>query len=489
MSKLHKDDEISLIVQEDPTPGRQLLTKRERKKNISFLTISTFLASSANSIHFAFYSLYFTKLCENIGIENSERIIGITTTVAAFVAIIGIILADYLNLLVGYKRVFIIAQALIALAFSFFLFDEFNRLGLVIAAAMILSLGFSLNESPYAIILTETAGEDKKGTISALTSFFGRFGEVIILVIVFIVTYVLGITYTNNERSYYYLFAAIAVALIAIGIVFFVTDPSRKYKEIALKEQEIEQSQEQLNEDEEEVEEPIEMQEKKTGFIRGFIDTFKDKWVLRIAFTFFMDALLWGIALGVHWPGLQSDDLFIQDLALKDNETSLLLLATSLTVLALMYFGKFVDKFGAKLFLFISEICGLLWIILSVVYTYLVFYLQEQFLWIMIIARISLGASIALWIPSTTALFTNVVPERKSKVYNSIAIFRSIGWLPGGFIAGFLFDSIPQPYGFLTPMFILIGGMFFLIPLFYTIPNRPSDMKNNKNKPKKSKTS
>jgi MFS family permease len=344
---------------------------------------------------------------------------------------------------------------------------------------MILSFAFSLNESPLNIILTETAGDDKKGAVSALTSFFGRFGEVVVSAIVFIVTFVLGISYTNNERSYFYMYGAIVVALMAIGIIFIITDPSRKYKELKAKEQTIDKSQEPIEEEKP----PIREKKRMTNFFIGFVDAFKDKWVLRIAFTFFMDAILWGIALGVHWPGLQSEDVF-SGLKLDDKSTSLLLMVTSLTVLVTMYFGRFVDKIGAKLFLFISEICGLVWIILSVVYTYLVYYLNQQFLWVMIIGRIFLGASIALWIPSTIALFTNVEPERKSKVYNSIAIFRSIGWLPGGFVAGFLFDAIPQPYGFLTPMFILIGGMFILIPLFYTLPNKPSDMNKNKKKTK-----
>jgi MFS family permease len=474
LSRLSKDDDVTLGVQDDPTPGRQLLTFHERRRNIRFLTITAFFASSASSVHFIFYSLYFRA------INDSEKLFGIIGTISACVAIIGLIVADYLNGLLGYKRVYIIAQILVAISFTFFLFDEYNKIGLVITAVMILSFAFSLNESPYNIILTETAGEDKKGAISALTSFFGRFGEVIVSAIVFIVTFVLGIEYTNNERAYFYLYGAIVVALITIGIIFLVTDPSRKYKEQLKANESIEIPDKPL---EENIEEPKVAQEKKIGFLRGFVETFKDKWVLRVALTFFIEAFLWTIALGVHWPGLQDEDLF-GIYALSDKTTSLLIMVTSLTILVTMYFGKYVDKVGAKLFLFISELCGLAWITLSVAYTF-----RPQFLWIMIIARIFLGASIALWIPSTIALFTNVEPERKSKVYNSLAIFRSIGWMPGGFIAGFLYDSIPQPYGFLTPMFILIGGMIIIIPLIYTLPNKPSDMINRKSKSKNKKSS
>ncbi|MHA1244150.1 MAG: hypothetical protein ACTSP7_06190, partial [Candidatus Heimdallarchaeota archaeon] len=66
------------------------------------------------------------------------------------------------------------------------------------------------------------------------------------------------------------------------------------------------------------------------------------------------------------------------------------------------------------------------------------------------------------------ALFTNVETKRKSKVYNSIAIFRTIGWIPGGIIAGLIYDAFPFNHrmGFLTPLIILIIGQFFLIFIF-----------------------
>ena len=102
-----------------------------------------------------------------------------------------------------------------------------------------------------------------------------------------------------------------------------------------------------------------------------------------------------------------------------------------------------------------------------------------QYRFLLYIGRIGLGLSIALWIPSTISLFTNVEPKRKSKVYNSIAIFRTIGWMPGGLIAGLLYDAIPQPYGFLTPLFILIAGFCLIIPVFFTLPNKPPSKNGN----------
>ena len=466
MAEYLKDEELAMKTQEGPTAGIQLLTKKERKRNIQFLTISAFFASSANIIHFIFYSLYFLE------IKDSEKLFGIVATVASILAVLGLILSDFLNGFIGYKSTWVFGQILMAVAFTVFIFTP-KHIGWVIFAALILSLALSINESPANIILTETAGEKKKGAIASLISFFGLFGEVLIAVLIFILTYVMSVSYTNQERAYYYLYGAIVYSIIAIVMVATVTDPSKKLlKEETKTKEKKEQMAAEPKEEEPAPEKHIEkiLPQTKSNFFKGFVETFKNKWVLKVSFAFLLDAFLWSIAMGVHWAGLQDEDLF-GPYAFTDKDISLLTMITSLTVLLFMYFGRFIDKHGAKLFLFFSELCGLGWVILSICFTFF-----PWFYWIMILARVLLGISISLWIPSTIALFTNVNRERKSKVYNSIAIFRSIGWLPGGFIAGFLYDAIPQPYGFLTPMFILIGGMTILLPIFFALPNRPSDI-------------
>ncbi|MHA1220164.1 MAG: MFS transporter [Candidatus Heimdallarchaeota archaeon] len=467
MSGVIKDEEFITLIQEDPTPSRQLLTEKERKKNIIFFTVAAFFTSSASSIHFIFYSLYFMDTP-----GATEKLFGIIGTVSSFVAIIGLIAADYFNGLLGYKRVLITAYVLIGVSFSFFIFRP-GRIIWIVVAILLLSFAYSLNESPSNILLTESAGEKNKGKVSSLIYFFGRFGDVAVSTLIFILLIVLQLEYGNEERSHYYIFGAITFVLVAVFVYMIVTDPSRKKKRL-----------DTANIVHEKVAAYKIKEEKgnRSEFVQGFIDTFKDKWVLRIALTFVLDAFFWSIALGVHWPGLQNEEIF-GVYKIEDRDISLYSLITNVAVLAAMFFGRLVDKIGAKFLLFISEICGLIWASLVVVFTFF-----PMYTWLMYLSRVALGFSIALWIPATIALFTNVEPERKSKVYNSIAIFRSIGWLPGGFIAGYIFDAFPNPkYGFLVPLFIMIAAMVFIIPVFYTIPNKPSDMKKKMKTNKKSK--
>ncbi|MHA1461745.1 MAG: MFS transporter [Candidatus Heimdallarchaeota archaeon] len=466
--KKEADEEIISLVQEDPTPGRQFLSKEQRRRNIIFFAISAFFTGSANIIHFTFYNPFF------LYIKDSERLIGIIATVASLCGLVGLIFADYLNDLIGYKRVLIIGLVLISASYVFFI-SRPTQIIWVIIAVLILSFAFSLSESPNSIMLTETAGDKQKGKILSLTNFFGLVGEITVSALIPVILSTI-ILFTNRERSFFYLYSSIVVMVIALVTLLFITDPTKVVKqdkwseafdEIGQEEEEPEEDLEISNESEEISTSRVEKQEKK-GILRGFVDTFKDKWVLRVAFTFFLDATFWSIGLGVHWAGLLDTDLLGVN-ALDDLDISNLILATNVTVLVAMFpSGWLADKLGARALLFTSELFGLFWAGLVVVFVFF-----PQHLWILIVSRIALGLSIAVYIPSTISLFTNVESKRKSKVYNSIAIFRTIGWLPGGLIAGLLYDAIPQPYGYLTPMFILIAGFCLLIPAFFTLPNRP----------------
>ncbi|MHA1739138.1 MAG: MFS transporter [Candidatus Heimdallarchaeota archaeon] len=450
MVEKKKRKDFLMLTREDELDEQ--LTAKQRKRNIIVLAISTLFAGSANSIHFILYAPYFQE------IETSQTLFGLIGTLASIVSVIGLITSDYLNNAIGFKRVLLVGQLLVAASFMFFIFRP-NRIFWIIIAVMILSFAFSLNESPANIILTETAGEKQKGKISSITSLFGRIGEIIVSILITSIATV--IIFSNVDRSWFYIYSAAIYVIIFVLMFFFITDPVKNTKNKFEDEQE-----KILKEDVENgtIEDKPRVAKKSGGFLRSFVEAFKDKWVLRVALAFFADAFLWSIGLGVHWSVLNADYGF------TDDKISLMILITSITVLVVMLpSGWLVDKIGAKHLLYTSEFCGLIWVALVIVY---VFY---PHLWIMILARIAVGVSIALYVPSTIALFTNVETKRKSKVYNSIAIFRTIGWIPGGIIAGLIYDAFPINHrmGFLTPLIILIIGQFFLIFLFLKLPNKP----------------
>ncbi|NHJ86292.1 MAG: MFS transporter [Asgard group archaeon] len=475
--KKKQEEEVSLLTQAEDI-DTQPLTRPQRKRNISILAINSFFMGSANVIYYILYAPYFRE------INSSERLFGIVGTLASVIALIGLIASDYLNGLIGFKRSLIIAQILIFSSFAFFIFRP-AHIAWIIVAVLLLNFAFALSESPGTIILTETAGDSRKGRISSLTSFFGRLGDVIVAAILVAITFIISADFeeklSNVERSYFFSYSAGIYLVVAILTILFIADPLkiRKTEEYIKPVTEINKTDVVLEEypviEQAEIDEQR-VEEKKSNFFRGFIEAFKDKWVLRVALTFFFDATIWSIGLGVYWAAMTDPDL-LGPYALIDQDISILSLISSIIVLLGMFpTGWLVDKIGAKILLFSSEICGFAWAICAVIFVFF-----PHLYWLLILSRVAIGLSIVLWIPSTIALFTNVESKRKSKVYNSIAIFRTIGWLPGGMIAGLLYEAIPQPYGFLTPIFILITGLFVLIPLFFTLANRPPQNNNTKN--------
>ncbi|MHA1504821.1 MAG: MFS transporter, partial [Candidatus Heimdallarchaeota archaeon] len=376
MVEKKKRKDFLMLTREDELDEQ--LTAKQRKRNIIVLAISTLFAGSANSIHFILYAPYFQE------IETSQTLFGLIGTLASIVSVIGLITSDYLNNAIGFKRVLLVGQLLVAASFMFFIFRP-NRIFWIIIAVMILSFAFSLNESPANIILTETAGEKQKGKISSITSLFGRIGEIIVSVLITSIATV--IIFSNVDRSWFYIYSAAIYVVIFVLMFFFITDPVKNTKNKFEDEQEETLKEKILKEDVENgtIEDKPRVAKKSGGFLRSFVEAFKDKWVLRVALAFFADAFLWSIGLGVHWSVLNADYGF------TDDKISLMILITSITVLVVMLpSGWLVDKIGAKHLLYTSEFCGLIWVALVIVY---VFY---PHLWIMILARIAVGLSIAL---------------------------------------------------------------------------------------------
>ncbi|MBD3190424.1 MAG: MFS transporter [Candidatus Heimdallarchaeota archaeon] len=461
--------------------ARKELTNQQRRRNIITIAIGSFLAGSANTVYYVFYTPYF------LAINPSVKLLGIIGTIASLCSIGGLIISGYLNELLGYKQVLVIGQLSIAVSYLFFTFAS-QTIVWVITATLLNSMANSLNEAPSTIITTETAGEKKKGKITSLTAIFGRMGEVASSSLISALGII--ILFTNQERSYFFIYSTVVFIFNALFFLFFIVDPSviihNTNEDAGMNGQnnsqtkarapnregqnknkdgiKVEDSMEQGDENEEGKEARLRKRRRTQNFIRSFIETFKDKWVLRVASIFLFDSLVWSIGFGVYFGGL------VDGYGFTDQKLSLITLVLTITILVAQFPGGWlVDKLGAKTLLFTGEILGLLWAGISIIYGF-----YPKF-WLIIISRVVLGMHISVWIPASVALFTNVSSERKSRVYNSIAIFRNIGWIPGGFIAGLIYDHLAtaKPFGFVTPLFILVAGLVVLIPLFFYLPNQP----------------
>ena len=106
------------------------------------------------------------------------------------------------------------------------------------------------------------------------------------------------------------------------------------------------------------------------------------------------------------------------------------------TVIALIPSGKMVDKKGWKLGLILSEMAGILGL-LVIIFTSTIYPL--------IIAMSLFGISIGLWLPSYNASIPSIIRNREElgRAYSRANIYRAILSTPSPWIGGVMYAILP----------------------------------------------
>ena len=114
--------------------------------------------------------------------------------------------------------------------------------------------------------------------------------------------------------------------------------------------------------------------------------------------------------------------------------------------------GKFIDRYGRKVFLLISEFVGMI---------ALVGWLFSRDFMSFAILQIPFGLMISAWVPAIAALLADSVPmEKRGEAMGRLQAFRGVFAFPAPYIGGMLFDA----YGFKAPIFTnLIGAIIAFI--------------------------
>jgi len=77
----------------------------------------------------------------------------------------------------------------------------------------------------------------------------------------------------------------------------------------------------------------------------------------------------------------------------------------------------------------------------------------------LIISHIPFAMSVCTFIPSEQMALTNLDKTRKAESYGIVGMMRGIGFIPTGFIGGFLTANVH----YITPLIISFFGIFFEI--------------------------
>ncbi|MHA2244159.1 MAG: MFS transporter [Candidatus Hodarchaeales archaeon] len=171
------------------------------------------------------------------------------------------------------------------------------------------------------------------------------------------------------------------------------------------------------------------------------------------AFTFALDAFIWGLPLAI------ANGLFI---ILFDVDVSfiasLTLMETIVLVLLANPAGMIVDRFGRVVGLICGEVIGFMWIffILAAIA------IPSMATNLLILAYAFLGAVVAFWRPSVTLSFISIDPSAATTNFGILAFFQRLGRVPSAIVSGFLFSLI----GFPPLLFITFFGTLIVIAVF-----------------------
>ncbi|MHA2007384.1 MAG: MFS transporter [Promethearchaeota archaeon] len=305
-----------------------------------------------------------------------------------------------------------------------FLLIVANNLIVLITGVLCFHFGLAIALSVYLVFVSENSSEKKKGFNYGLLA-FTQFGSGIAG------SYFVLVDSRFNVQFYFLLFIFILV-ITYVNFVFFIFDP------IPCK------SNHHIN--------PDRSSKTEKGIWRKILTTPK----LRAVVIFFtLDAFIYSISLSIYSAGL------IDQYNITQQDIALLTLCSNISlVLFQIPAGHLTDKIGKKKTLILCELFGLSFFSLLII----TFFLwsggfERSLLPLLIIGQIINAVVATTFIPSEGISLTNLDENRRAESYGIVSLFRGIGFIPTGVIAGLLIQNVH----YIASFIFTIMGIIFLI--------------------------
>ncbi len=356
-------------------------------------------------------------------ITNSIMITGVLITLGAFIQFIPMPLVGKFSDRIGRRKLMLISMPFYVLGLISLIFSNSNTLILLILGIVFYYLGFIMNNLSTLIFISENSNSSK-GLMYGLIlfSFFGGTigGSTFVL---------LG--GALDSRIFFGLFIGILIIEGFINITF-LSDKLifKRHSNLKL----------------------IDMSDSQEGIWRKIMRNPKSKNIL-IFFT--LDLFIYNIGLSIYSAGLR-DFYFI-----TREQLALITIVFNVTnVIFQIPGGHVADKIGKKKSLILSQFFGISFFIINILAYYIWAGGFTAFLFpALLFSHIPFALSVCTFIPSQQMSLTNLDETRKGESYGIAGLMRGIGFLPTGYIGGFLIENVH----YVAPLFISFFGIFFEI--------------------------
>jgi MFS family permease len=358
-----------------------------------------------------------------LDLTNSILITGILVTIGAVVQFLPMPLVGKLSDRFGRKKMMLSSIPFYVLGLFFLILSNSNTLTFLIIGILLFFLGLVVNNLSSLIFVSENSNTSM-GLMYGLIlfSFFGGtiFGSTFVL---------FGGAF--DTRFFFLIYMGILIGEGIINLIF-ISEKFRFAKKPGVK--------------------SIEFFDSNQGILKKVIKNPKSKAVL-IFLT--LDLFIYNIALSIYSGGLRD---FYQ---LTREELALITIVFNTSNMIFQIpGGHMADKIGKKKSLILSQFFGLSFFIINIL---------AYFIWdsgftaflmpALIISHIPFAMSVCTFIPSEQMALTDLDETRKAESYGIVGMIRGIGFIPTGYIGGFLVQNVH----YIAPLFISFIGIFFEI--------------------------
>jgi MFS family permease len=364
--------------------------------------------------------------------DQDEFLVGVIQSTGYLLMLVMMLISGLLAEKIGKKIIILIGTGMFISGFVFLIVG--SSVLLLIFGSMLAFGGFGCLDPSWVTVISENSDEHNKGMVYGLIFFFYFGGSIFGSLIVSWLENFNFVYYFGESSAPFYFLISIGLLLIEGLIQGIFLNVKKRPPE----------------------HEHTSKSEKKKHIWLVYLH---DKALLLLLGFFILDAFVWGNFIQLYYTGLLSID---NGFGLTEGELALyvVFIANLGNLILQIPAGWLVDKIGPKISLFISELSGVIFIILNLITWYLP---RNQLFNMLIITQVFLALAIVPFQPAQNKLLTKIYPKRTAEIYGFMNFSRNIFWLGAGYINGWNLRT----FGFVGPLIVGMVGVF--IEIIYII--------------------
>lgn len=353
-------------------------------------------------------------------LTNSIMITGILVTIGAIVQFLPMPLVGKLSDRFGRKKLMLSSILFYVLGLTSLIFSNSNTILFLVIGILLFFFGIVMNNLSSLIFISENSNKSK-GLMYGLIifSFFGGTicGSTFVL-----------FNPALDSRFFFLIYIGILIVEWLINLIF-ISEKFKFEKNSKLK--------------------LTGSFDSEQGVWKKIIKNPKSKAIL---IFFSLDLFIYNIGLSVYSGGLR--DFY---LITRENLALIIIVFNASNMIFQIPGGHIADKIGKRKSLILSQFFGLSFFFINII-AYFVWAsgFKAFLLPALIISHIPFSISVCTFIPSEQMSLTGLDETRKGESYGIVGMMRGIGFLPTGFLGGFLIENVH----YVAPLFISFIGIF-----------------------------